>query len=147
MFSEFGCILVNSHFLLIYCSFCYYEVTFFVSSVLGLNSTLSDISSALLPFLGLINMVNLLLPFHPKTLFLSIRWFSYKQQIVRSTFLIHFANWCLLMRELSPFAFSVNIERYVVISAIWLFLLFKDFCVYCQFCCTLWELVCSSFVV
>jgi hypothetical protein len=45
---------------------------------------------------------------------------------------------------LSPLTFNVNIERYGVIPAIYLFLLFKDLSVCNQFYAILWVLVCSS---
>jgi hypothetical protein len=70
-------------------------------------------------FSGAINLVNLLQAFHPKTVFISDnKWVSRKQQIVRSSFLIQYAKQYLLMGELSPLTFSVNIDRYVVIPVI-----------------------------
>jgi hypothetical protein len=70
-------------------------------------------------FWGAIGLVNLLPAFHPKQVFVSVNeMVSCKQQIVGSSFLIQFAKQCLLMGELSPLTFSVNIDRYVVIPAI-----------------------------
>jgi hypothetical protein len=51
-------------------------------------------------------------------LFLSMRWVSYRQQIVGSSFFIQFLKQCLLMQELSPLTFSVSIDKYVVIPVI-----------------------------
>jgi hypothetical protein len=51
-------------------------------------------------------------------LFLSVRWVTCKQQIVGSSFLIHFVRWCLLMGELSPLTLSLSTDRYVVIPVI-----------------------------
>jgi hypothetical protein len=68
-------------------------------------------------FFGAIGLINLP-DFLPKPVFMSIRWVSCKQQIFGSTFLIHFAEWCLLMGELSSLTFSVNIGMYVAIPAI-----------------------------
>jgi hypothetical protein len=63
----------------------------------SMKSTLSKYCYSCL-FSGAINLVNLL-DFHPKPvcLFLSIRWVSCKQQIVRSSFLIQFSKQCFLM--------------------------------------------------
>jgi hypothetical protein len=48
-------------------------------------------------------------------LFLLMRCISCRQYIVGPSFWILFANWCLLMGELSPLMFSVSSDRYVVI--------------------------------
>jgi hypothetical protein len=53
---------------------------------------------------------------------------SCEQQIVGSSFLIQFPNQWLLIGELNPLTFSVNFERYVVILAIYLFLLCRSWC-------------------
>jgi hypothetical protein len=104
---------------------------------LGLNSTLSKNCFYSL-FRGDISMVNLLLPFHPKMVFVSVNKISFLYTTDFQVFLfIQFAKQCLLMGELSPLTSSVNIERYVLISAIYLFLLFKDLCVCSQFYATL----------
>jgi hypothetical protein len=64
-------------------------------------------------FGGDIVLENLLAAFYPSQCsFLSIRWVSCKQQIVRASFLIQFAKWFLLMRQLSSLTFSVNIDIY-----------------------------------
>jgi hypothetical protein len=47
-----------------------------------------------------------------------VRWVSCKQQIVGTSFLIHFVKWCLLMGELSLLTLSVSTDRYVVIPVI-----------------------------
>jgi hypothetical protein len=41
-------------------------------------------------------------------------WISSRQQIVGSSFLIQFANRCLLMGEISLLTFSVSTDKYVV---------------------------------
>jgi hypothetical protein len=90
----------------------------FVSHLTNVNlkSTFSDISIATPACFGGIDLVNLLLAFHYKPVFISVNKMGM------------FAKWCLLMGELSPLTLSVNIDRYVVIPAIYLFLLllFKD---------------------
>jgi hypothetical protein len=72
---------------------------------------------------GAVGLLNLPFFHLSQCLFLSIRCISYKQQIVRSSFLIQHAKQCLLMGELSPLALSVSIDRSVAIPAIKLFLL------------------------
>jgi hypothetical protein len=64
-------------------------------------------------------MVNLLAAFHPKPVFffLSIRLFSYKQQIIRSSFNPIFQT-VSFDGGLSLLTFNVNIDRYVVIPSI-----------------------------
>jgi hypothetical protein len=51
-------------------------------------------------------------------LFLLIRFVSYKPQIVMYSFLMQFANQCLLMGEWSPLTLSASVERFVVIPTI-----------------------------
>jgi hypothetical protein len=63
------------------------------------------------------SFLEFLLPFHSKARF----GFVYKMGFLQTTdcqvfLLILFANWCLLMGELSPF--SISIARYVVIPEI-----------------------------
>jgi hypothetical protein len=86
----------------------------------SLKSTLSNICLATPAcFWVATHLVNLLPAFHPKPLLVSaMRWVTYKQQNVVSSFLVQFARWCLLMGELSPSTFSVSIDRYVVIPVI-----------------------------
>jgi hypothetical protein len=48
------------------------------------------------------------------------------------------------MGELSPLIFSINIDRYVVVPAIYLFLLFKDLSACSQFNASVLAFVCSS---
>jgi hypothetical protein len=85
-----------------------------------LKSTLSEISIGTPScFGGGIGLVNLLPAFTlSQCLFVSMRWASYKQQIVGSSFYIQFAKWCLLMGKLNLLAFSFNIDKYVVIILI-----------------------------
>jgi hypothetical protein len=45
-------------------------------------------------------------------------YISDKGLLTRSFFLIQFSKQCLLMGELSPFIFSINIDMYVVIPVI-----------------------------
>jgi hypothetical protein len=49
---------------------------------------------------------------------LSMRCVSCKQSFVKSSFSTQFAKQCLWMGELSPWIFSDNIDRYVMIPAI-----------------------------
>jgi hypothetical protein len=66
-----------------------------------------------------IGLLDLLPAFHAKSVLASVNEMDLLQtQIVGSSFLIYFAKWCLLMRELSPLKFSVNIDRYVLIPVI-----------------------------
>jgi hypothetical protein len=70
-------------------------------------------------FSGVIDMVNILPAIHCKPVLISVNeMVSYKQQIVVSSFFIQFAKLCLLLGELSPLTFIVNIDRYAVIPAI-----------------------------
>jgi hypothetical protein len=46
------------------------------------------------------------------------------------------ASWCVLMGEIRPLIFTVNIENYVAIPAIWLFFLYKGLCLYNWFYAT-----------
>jgi hypothetical protein len=89
-------------------------------TILSFKCTLSDVSIAT-PACFLQPLAQCIF-FQPFILsqcwFLSIRWVSCKQQIVGSSFLIQFASHCILKGELSPLTFNVNIERYVVITAI-----------------------------
>jgi hypothetical protein len=80
-------------------------------------------------------------PFSWKTLFypltlsqclvFSLSWVSYKQHMTGScilfcfVFLTQFAILCLLIGALRPFTFRVNIERYLLLSAIFVSLLFS----------------------
>jgi hypothetical protein len=86
-------------------------------SNLSLKFTLSGINIATFAcFWGAISLVIIFQPFTLRQcLFLSIRSVSCKQQIVKISFLIQFAKWCLLMGVLNPLTFSVSIE---MISAI-----------------------------
>jgi hypothetical protein len=82
----------------------------------SLKFTLSERILLLLPVFRATGLINLLSCFHPNwCLFLLVKWVSCRQQIVESSFLIQFANRCLLMGEFSLLAFSVSIDRYVVI--------------------------------
>jgi hypothetical protein len=73
----------------------------------------------LLPGFGAIGLVNLLPAFHPKPMLISVGEMGVLyQQIVLSSFLIHFIKWCLLMGELSPLTLNVSTDRYVVIPII-----------------------------
>jgi hypothetical protein len=54
-------------------------------------------------FLGANGLINLISAFHPKPVIFSVN------EIVGSSFLIQFANQCLLMGELSPLTFSVSL--------------------------------------
>jgi hypothetical protein len=88
----------------------------------GLKSTLSKINIATPAcFQGPLAWLIFFQPFILKLcLFLSMRWVSFKEQIVGSSFLIQFVKQCLLMGELSPLTLSVSIDRYVVIPVIYL---------------------------
>jgi hypothetical protein len=73
--------------------------------------------------------------FHPfilsQCLFLSVRCVSYRQQIIESCFLNQLTILCLVMGELRPLTFSVDIERYVAILATLLLLCVHVYvCVY-----------------
>jgi hypothetical protein len=48
------------------------------------------------------------------------------------------------MGDLNPLTFSINIDTYVVILSIYLFLIFKDFILCSQNNATFWLLVFSS---
>jgi hypothetical protein len=86
----------------------------------GLKSALSEISIATPAyFQGPLAWYIFFQPFILSLcLFPFVRWVSCKQQIVGSSFLIHFMKWCLLMAELSPLTLSVSTGRYVVIPVI-----------------------------
>jgi hypothetical protein len=87
-------------------------------SNVSLKSTLSDISIGT-PAYFQGPLANLLPAFHPKPVLVSVnKWVSCKQHIVGSSFSIQFAKWCILMGKLSLLTFSVNIDRYVVISVL-----------------------------
>jgi hypothetical protein len=85
-----------------------------------LKSTLSGISIATPAYLGGCTvLVNLLPAFHPKPVFVSVNEMVLLQTKDSWIFLFNpFCKRCLLMGKLSPLTFSVNIDRYVVISAI-----------------------------
>jgi hypothetical protein len=99
-----------------------------------LKSTLSEISIATLAcFQGPLAWKIFFQPFTlSQCLFLSVRWVSCKQQIIRSSFLIQFAKRCLLMGMSSPLAFSVSIDRYV-----WLLPLICFYCLRTWLCTTI----------
>jgi hypothetical protein len=80
-------------------------------------------------------------------LFLWIRCVSCKEQIVQSSFLVQFLKECLLIGELSPLTFSINTDRYVIFSAIYLLLLLKDLVMCIGINAILWLLVFYSPVV
>jgi hypothetical protein len=62
--------------------------------------------------MGSICLQNLFSVFDSKPVFIfAVRWVFYKQHMVRSCFLTQFATLFLLIGALSPFIFSVNIER------------------------------------
>jgi hypothetical protein len=84
---------------------------------IGLKSTLSKISIATPAcFQGPLAWYIFFQPFtFSQCLLLFMRWVSCTQKIVGSSFLIQFANQCLLMGEFSPLTFSVSIDKYVVI--------------------------------
>jgi uncharacterized membrane protein len=70
-------------------------------------------------FTGAIGLVNLLPAFFPQPVLISVDGcVSCRQKIVGSSFLIQFANGCLLMGEFSPLTFSVSIDSYLVIPVI-----------------------------
>jgi hypothetical protein len=67
-------------------------------------------------FSGTIGLVNLLPAFQSQPVLISVNEVDLLlQQIVGSSFLIQFANQCLLMGEFSPLTFSISIDKYVVI--------------------------------
>jgi hypothetical protein len=67
-------------------------------------------------FSGTIGLVNLLPAFHSQQVLISVdKGVSCRQQMVGSSFLIQFANGCLLMVQFSPLTFYVSIDKYVVI--------------------------------
>jgi hypothetical protein len=84
------------------------------------KSTLPEIRIATPDFFLKSNgLVNILQAFHAKPVFISVHEIGLcKQLIVGSSFLIHFAKWCLLMGELSHLIVSVNIDSHVVIPDI-----------------------------
>jgi hypothetical protein len=49
--------------------------------------------------------------FYTTSMFVLVREVSCEQQIFRSSLLIQLANLCVLVGELSPLTFSVNIEE------------------------------------
>jgi hypothetical protein len=80
-------------------------------------------------------------------LFLWIRCVSYKEQIVWSSFLVQFLKLVRNWSELSPLTFSINTDRFVIFSAIYLFLLLKDLIMCIGINATFWLLVFYSSVV
>jgi hypothetical protein len=65
--------------------------------------------------IGLVNLP----AFHPKPMLISVGEMGLrKQQIVGSSFFIHFIKQCLLMNELNPLTLIVRNDRYVVIHVI-----------------------------
>jgi hypothetical protein len=84
-----------------------------------LKSTLSKISIATPACFGGHWLGTSSSRFHPQPVLVSVmRWVSFRQLIIESSFLIQFGKWCLLMWELSPLTFSVSIDGYVVILVI-----------------------------
>jgi hypothetical protein len=74
-------------------------------------------------FSGAIGSVNLLPAFHCKPMFISINKEGfYKEGIVGSSFIIQFARWCLLMKELSSW-YSV-----LILISVWWILPFSCVC-------------------
>jgi hypothetical protein len=66
-----------------------------------------------------IGLVNLLPAFYSQPALASVDGVGLcRQHMVGSSFLIQFANQCLLMGELSLLMLSVSIDRYVVIPVI-----------------------------